>query len=137
MVLLRVWFGCFQNIFIDLFFFTKTVSLKCVDAIGTFLLFQMFPNDLPLHWMHVYSMTFWMMPCRPVNPCELLLKRKIEQNTSAIWFCKVQLLLLDILLSLSLVYSLLKLNFKIHSFFTNIFNLKYNWEKHHKSKSYL
>lgn len=137
MVLLRVWFGCFQNIFIDLFFFTKTVSLKCVDDIGTFLLFQMFPNDLPLHWMHVYLMTFWMMPCRPVNACELLLKRKIKQNTSAIWFCKVQLLLLDILLSLSLVYSLLKLNFKIHSFFTNIFNLKYNWEKHHKSKSYL
>lgn len=63
-------------------------------------------------------MTFWMMQCRPVNSCEMLLKRKIEQNTSAIRFYKVQLLLLDIFLSLPLVYLLLKLNFKIHSLLT-------------------
>lgn len=49
---------------------------------------------------------------------ELLLKRKFEQNTSAIRFCKVQLLLLDILVSHPLVYLLLKLNFKIHSLLT-------------------
>lgn len=127
----------FQNIFIDLFFYQN----------GQFEMRRYHWNFSSLsnvsEWFtpplnaRIYIMTFWMMPCRPVNACELLLKRKIKQNTSAIWFCKVQLLLLDILLSLSLVYSLLKLNFKIHSFFTNIFNLRYNWEKHHKSKSYL
>lgn len=126
----------FQNIFIDLFFYQN----------GQFEMRR-------YHWnfSSLSNVSEWFTP--PLNArifndilddamqaCQSMwtvMKQKIEQNTSAIWFCKVQLLLLDILLSLSLVYSLLKLNFKIHSFFTNIFNLRYNWEKHHKSKSYL
>lgn len=136
MVLLRVWFGCFSKHIYRFVFLPKRSIWNASIPLELFFSFKCFRMIYPsIECTYISWHSGWCHAGLSIHV--KLLKRKIEQNTSAIWFWKVQLLLLDILLGLSLVYSLLKLNFKIHSFFTNIFNLRYNWEKHHKSKSNL
>lgn len=136
-----MWFGCFSQ-HIYTIFFTKTDNLKYVYINGTLLLFQMFQNALPLHKWHVYYIHVRIFNDTlddALNTSQftwiVIEAKNWTENLSQYDFVKCSYYFWTFLWFSRHFFSIFIawIKFIIHSIFTNIFNLRYNWEKTHKN----